>query len=116
MSFAAQLYRLGREVDVLVRSEGATNDFGNPTDDHTFDRQVIAARTYPNRNTQTESNAGDLSGDKPVFMVPIGENQPAPPAEKDRIDYDGTVYEVGSHTKYETHVEFFGEPVLHDEE
>lgn len=112
---AAQIHRLGREVDVLTRSETGTNDFGNMTDDHTVDRQVIAFRTYPNRNTDVESTIGDYSRDRPVFLVPIGDNQPEPPAVDEYIDYDGQKYEVKAHTEYDTHVEFFGEPVIHDE-
>lgn len=113
---AAQIHRLGQEAKVKIRSETGQNDFGNVTDKHTFDRMVLAFRTYPNRNTQIESNVGDRDQDRPVFMVPIGDNQPDPPAEDDYLTYDETDYEVKSHTKYDTHVEFFGEPVIHDEQ
>jgi hypothetical protein len=113
---AAQIHRRGGEAQVLTRGETGQNEFGNMTDDYTPDRSVLAAKTYPNRNTQVESNVGDRGQDRPVFMVPIGDNQPDPPAEEDHIVYDGQEYEVKSHTPYDTHVEFFAEPVIHDED
>jgi hypothetical protein len=114
-NFAAQLFRQGGEAEVKVRVEGNTNDFGNPTDSYVSDRTVIAARTYPNRNTEINSDAGDRHKDRPVFMVPTGPDQNAPPAEEDHLVYDGQEYEVGSHTDWGSHIEFFGSPVLHDE-
>jgi len=113
---AAQIHRLGEEAKVLIRSETGQNDFGNMTDEYIPDRDVLAYKTYPNRNTQVESNAGDRTQDRPVFLVPIGENQPEPPVEEDHIFYDGEEYEVRSHTPYDTHVEFFGKLVIHDED
>jgi hypothetical protein len=114
---AAQLFRLGREATVKPRVESGTNEFGNVTDDHndSNSRTVIAFRTYPNRNTQITSNRGDRDQDRPVFLVPNTEDQPKPPDPEDMIVYDGTEYEVKSHTPYETHVEFFGAPIIHDE-
>lgn len=112
---AAKIHRMGRVVDVYARTETGQNEFGNMTDDHSVDRQVIAFRTYPNRNTDIEGNIGDYSQDRPVFLVPIGDNQPTPPQVDELIEYDGQKYEVNSHTPYETHVEFFGDPVIHDE-
>lgn len=116
MSLVAQLARLGQECDVKVRVEGQENAFGNATDSHVQDRKVIAARTYPNRNTEVESTIGDRMRDRPVFMVPDEEGQPDPPEPEDHLVYDDTEYEVKAHTPYETHVEFLGEPVIHDDE
>lgn len=114
-SVLAQIYRLGREAEVLVRTETGQNEFGNTTDDYLSDRTVIAFKTYPNRNTQIENSVGDRNQDSPVFLVPIEEDIPDPPSPNDQIKYDGQKYEVKAHTDYDTHVEFFGEPVLHDE-
>lgn len=111
----AQLHRFGQFADVKVRNETGQNDFGNVTDEYVFDREVIAFRTYPNRNTQVESRIGDRGQDRPVFLVPKGPDQPDPPAEEDVLNYEGQDYEVKSHTPYDTHVEFFGEPLIHDE-
>jgi hypothetical protein len=111
----AQIQRLGREADVYVRSETGENEFGNTTDDHTYDRTVLAFRTTPNRNTEREATIGDRGEDESVFIVPIGGNNPEPPQYNDQIEYQGRKYEVGPHTEYDTHVEFFGELVIHDE-
>jgi hypothetical protein len=114
-SVAATLFKLGRVAGIKSPSTTDVNDFGNSVESmpDTFDREVIAFKTYPNRNTQVEANIGDLDQDRPVFMVPKGDSQPAVPAEGDHIFYDGDEYEVKSHTPYDTHVEFFGEPVIH---
>lgn len=116
MSLVAQIARMGEECDVKVRVEGNENAFGNVTDSHVQDRTVIAARTYPNRNTEIESTVGDRMRDRPVFMVPKGPNQPQPPQPEDRLVYEGTEYSVKAHTPYETHVEFLGEPVIHEDQ
>jgi hypothetical protein len=114
-SLAAKIYRLGREADVFVRTETGEDRFGNPTDDFTKDRTVLAARTYPNRNSDVTDSSGTRHEDEPVFMVPKGPDQPPVPGEGDRIKYDGVTYEVGSHTPYDTHIEFFGQVIHNDE-
>jgi len=111
----AQIHRMGRKAEVKVRSETGQNEFGNMTDEYVPDRYVLAFKTYPNRNTEVKSNAGDRMRDRPVFLVPIGDDQPDPPAEEDVLVYGGQEYEVKSHTPYDTHVEFFGEPIIHNE-
>lgn len=111
----AHIHRLGQKAEVKVRSETGQNEFGNMTDEYLPDRYVIAFKSYPNRNTQIESRIGDRGQDRPVFMVPKGDDQAAPPEEEDVIVFDGQEYEVKSHTPYDTHVEFFGEPLIHDE-
>lgn len=114
---AAHLFRLGREATVKPRTVDGTNEFGNVTDDYNTEtsRKVIAYRTYPNRNTQVNDNTGSRDQDRPVFLVPSTEDQPDPPDPEDVLIYDGTKYEVKSHTPYETHVEFFGAPIIHNE-
>lgn len=112
----AQIHRMGQIAKVLTRSETGQNEFGNMTDEYTPDRDVLAFKTYPNRNTQVETNVGDRGQDRPVFMVPVGPDQSEPPAEEDHLVYDDEEYEVKSHTPYDTHVEFFGDPVIHDED
>lgn len=113
--FAALIGRIGREAEVLTRGETGRNKFGNMTDQFTPDRTVLAYKTYPNRNTQIETRMGDRGQNNPVFIVPIGGSQPDPPAEEDAIRYAGTDYEVKAHTEYDTHVEFFGEEIIHDD-
>lgn len=109
----AQIARLGKEADVLTRNKSGTNEFGNSEySDYTKDRTVLAFKTYPNRNTEVESDIGTYERDNPVFMVPKGPNQPKPPQEDDRISFDGSEYKVSTHTEYETHVEFFGDVIL----
>lgn len=112
---AAQIARRGGKADVLVYTKTGSNDFGNTTKEYIFDREILIAKTYPNRNTSVESNIGDLGQDRPVFMVPVGHELPEPPAEGDHILFNGDEYAVNAHTPYDTHVEFFGEPVIHDD-
>jgi hypothetical protein len=109
----AQIHRMGRDADVLAQSAGETNAFGNVESSYTADRTVTAFRTYPNRNTSLESTSGDRTQDNPVFLVAKGDNLPDPPEPEDHLNYDGQVYEVKAHTEYDTHVEFFGDPVIH---
>ena len=113
----AQIYRLGREAGVLERESSGQNEFGNQTETHPDkddpDRTVFALRTYPNRNTELQSRAGDMEQDRPVFIVPVSPDLPEPPQIHDHLEYNGEVYEVKAHTNYDTHVEFFGEPVRH---
>lgn len=109
---AAQIYRLGRTAAVEVRSETGENAFGNTTDEFVPDRMVIAFKTYPNRNTEVASNIGERSRDHPVFLVPDDENND-PPNHEDALVYENQKYEVKAHTPYDTHVEFFGEPITH---
>jgi len=110
----AQIGRFGREARVLKNTKGDANDFGNPEDNYERKQTVLAFKTYPNRNTEAETTAGDLARDRPVFMVPVGRDQPDPPTQHDRLVYDGDKYEVKSLTRWETHVEFFGEQVIHE--
>jgi len=120
-SVVAQLHRLGEAVDVFATQDtGSTNRFNNPDDAWSAqpDRQVIAFRTYPNRNTEVNNRDGQLHRDRPVFLFPKDEDDETDdnpiPGENDRIRYpagDGTVYELQAPTEYDTHVEIFGEKV-----
>lgn len=109
----AQLSRFGKEAQVLEKSKTGENEFGNSEFSYTTVRTVLAVRTYPNRNTEVESNVGDRGQDRPVFVVSNAAEDPEPPEFESRISFEGQVYEVGAHTTYDTHVEFFGEPVIH---
>lgn len=113
-NLSAQLFRLAREVEVWTRSETGTNEFGNVTDSHSYSHNVIAVRTYPNRNTEVESRVGDRNRDEPVFVIPIGPDQPDRPTKDDRLKYDGQFYEIKGETEYETHIEVFGDPVINE--
>jgi len=117
----AQLHRLGEYADVFAAQDTATtNQFNNPDTDWsaTPDRQVIAFRTYPNRNTEVNNHDGQLHRDRPVFVFPKDDDDAKDhnpvPGENDRLRYpagNGTVYELQAPTEYETHVEMFGERV-----
>lgn len=109
-----QVYRSGQKAEVQKRVVASDNDFGNPETEYYPDRAVIAARTYPNRNTEVQNSAGDYHQDEAVFIVPIGPEQNEPPQEEDILVYDGQQYEVKAHTEYDTHVEFFGKQVIQD--
>jgi len=110
-NLAVQIKRIGSKGEVWVHSSSGKNEFGNNVDDYTFDREVIAAKSYPNRNTEVATHVGDRHRDRPIFFVPKGPDQPEPPGEKDRFVYDKDKYEVKAHTEYDSHVEFFGQIV-----
>jgi len=103
----ATIQRVGTTVDVLERVEGAKNEFNNPSHEWQETGEAECVRTYPNRNTQQDSNGGPFSGDNPLFIFESGT---APPASA-RIRYNGTLYELQSETRYDTHVAIFGEIV-----
>ena len=112
--------RFGREATLYTRASSGRNSFNNvewtfssdPDGDGT-DQTVLCFRTYPNRNTEVQHNSGDRHRDNPVFILPLDE---APDSDA-RIGYpepDGseTLYELQAPTKYETHIEIFGEVVV----
>jgi len=107
----AQVARLGQEVTVRVERETGTDDFGNPERGYADDRTLHALRTYPNRNTEVNTNRGDRHRDRPVFVIPKSDDYPAVPEAEDRLVYDGQTYEMQAPTHYETHVEYFGQIV-----
>lgn len=113
-NLAVQIHSLGGEAEVLTRSETGTNEFGNPTDEYTPQRTILAMKTYPNRNTEVESSSGDRHRDRPVLISPDVSSQPEPPGEEDRVSFDGTLYEVKALTEYDTHVEYFCEVVINE--
>lgn len=110
---AAQIARFGQMIQVQVPTDDGENEFGNGKHSYADDRKVLAMRTYPNRNTESESNVGDRAQDRALFMVPATASDTKPPQFEDRIVFEGTEYEVGAHTTYPSHVEFFGEPIIH---
>jgi len=109
----ADIRRIGDEATVLTKQKVGEDEFGNPEWDHTEDRTVHVVRTYPNRNTTVESISGDRVSDRPVFIIPKGENEPDPPEPENHLTYNDRIYELQSPTHYDTHVEFFAELVRH---
>lgn len=109
----ARLTRIGQQVEILARSEGAENSLGNPTDSYSATGDTVTCvRSYPNRNTEITQASGDRNRDKPIFFFPRAD---APDSEY-RIKYtepDGssTIYEMQAPTRYETHTEMFGKIV-----
>lgn len=116
----AALNRLGRVADIYDRSEGNLDGFNNPTDSYTDSGNTVrCVRTYPNRNTEVSGVEGDLHRDNPLFLFPKGEA----PDQEARIDYPedaattdnataSTMYEMKAPTRYDTHVEMFGQQVV----
>lgn len=102
----------GTRVTVRTRSLDSETGFGNPEASFNEDRTVWCVRTYPNRNTTAENTAGDLQRDRPVMMFPREDGAERPPEPGDRVDYNGTVYDMEAPTEYESHIEMFGEVVL----
>lgn len=120
-AITARLERLGRQATLYSRSGSGTNEFNNtawtfdadPTNTGT-DQTVLCVRTYDNRNTEVQQNAGDRNRDTPVLLFPASEY--AKVNDSDRIGYpeaDGTEtqYELQAPTHHPTHVEIFAEVV-----
>lgn len=106
-SIESVISRLGKEVDVLSRSETGTDAFNNPTSQWNKIGTTHAVRTYPNRNTQMNSGGGPYESDNPVFLFMDGETPPS----DGRIVYDGVTYEMQAPTHYEDHSAMFGKLV-----
>lgn len=116
------LSRIGREVVIYDRSVGSKDGFNNPSDSYSDSGNTTqCVRTYPNRNTEVSTTAGDLHRDNPVFVFP-NDDAPGPEA---RIEYpedaetvtnasETTKYEMQAPTFYDSHVEMFGEVVVND--
>lgn len=114
------LDRLGREADIHERSTGSKDGFNNPSDSYAHSEDsVLCFRTYPNRNTEVSTRAGDRHQDNPLFLFPKGKE----PDQEARIEYpedaesvEGatatTMYEMQAPTVYDTHVEMFGKLVV----
>lgn len=110
----AQIERMGRQAQVLVRETAGQNTFSNATAEYTPDHTVLTFRTYPNRNTQVGARVGEYHRDRPVFLFPRDTHADEPPGDNDRLRYPadgGRLYEMQARTVYETHVEIFGEVV-----
>jgi len=117
----AQIERLGHEATLYSRVSDGKNGFNNTEwefdadpDDTGTDQTVLCFRTYPNRNTEIQQNSGDRNRDSPVLMFPPDDY--AKVSDSDRIGYPEpddteTVYELQAPTRYETHVEIYGEVV-----
>jgi hypothetical protein len=117
--FEQVISRLGREVALRERTETAADGFNNPTDSWSdAGTRIRCVRTYPNRNTEVVNTAGDLHRDRPVFAFTADEA----PGEEARIVYPEdaetvenasttTLYEMKAPTRYDSHVEMFGEVV-----
>lgn len=106
------IHRVGREITVLDRSVTGTDQFNNPqhgwTDNSTSDDPPIKAiRTYPNRNRQNNENGGPYDQDRPLFMFTPDDA----PDEGGRVVYADETYELGSATRYDTHVTFLAKHV-----
>lgn len=106
------IHRVGHSVTILERSVVGTDEFNNPehewTDTSTgSDLPIKALRTYPNRNRQSNSSGGPYDQDRPLFMFTPDEA----PDEGARVVYDSQTYELGSATRYDTHVAFLAKHV-----
>lgn len=111
---AAVLKRLGREVELLTRVEGSVDELGNPEESYVdAGETAVCVRTYPNRNTEVENYQGERRRDRAVFVFKR-EEAPAPTARLRYPEEDGTttLFELKGETRYETHVEFFGDKVV----
>lgn len=114
------LHRLGREVLIYDRTEDSADSFNNPTDSYSASgTKVRCVRTYPNRNTEVNTVAGDRNRDNPIFLFPKGNA----PDDEARIEYpedaeevgnasSTTMYEMQAPTEYDSHTEMFGRLVV----
>lgn len=115
----AQIERLGEVATVYRREQTSTDRFNNTEwgfdsdpDSDGNDETALCFRTYDNRNTEVQGNSGDRNRDAPLFIFPADDF----PGGDVRLGYperDGgeTIYELQAPTRYQTHVEIFGEVV-----
>ena len=108
----AMIHRVGRRVTILQESVVAVDEFNNPQHDwidasSDSDDPIKAIRTYPNRNRQQNSNGGPRQEDRALFMFTLEQA----PDEGARVKFNSNTYELGSPTRYDTHVTFFGDLV-----
>ncbi|UBF22272.1 SPP1 gp16-like head completion protein [Halorubrum virus HRTV-11] len=120
----AQIDRLGDDATLYKRQNAGRDAFNNTewgfseaTDAEGNTVRVLCFRTYDNRNTEVQGNEGDRHRDAPLFLFPLDEWAEVEP--DDRIGYPEptggeTVYELQAPTRYDTHVEIFGEAVNHE--
>lgn len=116
----AVLHRLGKECTVLERTETGTDGFNNPTESYDDNGATVrCVRSYPSRNAEAGGIAGDRQTDSPLFFFQKGET----PTSNSRIKYpedaetpaaanEFTTYELQAPTRYDSHVEMYGEIVI----
>ncbi|WP_372611625.1 hypothetical protein [Halomonas sp.] len=110
----AQVERFGELATLYSRTSDGSDEFNNTEWTFDSDQTVLCFRTYPNRNTEVQQNAGDRNRDSPVFLFPLDEYEAV--SDSDRIGYpdqngNETLYELQAPTRYATHVEIYGEVV-----
>jgi hypothetical protein len=116
----SQINRIGVMATVLKRSESGSDQFNNTEYTWIADRQIPCIRSYPNRNVEEDRSSGSLESDRPVLIFPRANgpqrepdatDQPAPPANNDRVLYKSTRYSLVSRTEYDTHIEIMANRV-----
>jgi hypothetical protein len=84
-----------------------TDGFGNAESSWSEVGSTVARRSYPNRNTTVQEQAGSLDRNRPVFFFPAGNA----PLSGERIKFRGDYYEVEAPTAYETHVSMMADEI-----
>jgi hypothetical protein len=92
----------------IYRDTGTTTDsFNQDEPAWTQEGSTLCRRSYPNRNTTVQEQAGSLDRNRPVFFFPAGNA----PRSGDRIKFRGDYYEVEAPTAYETHVSMMADEI-----
>lgn len=92
----------------IYRDTGTgTDGFGQSQSAWTQEGSTVTRRSYPNRNTTVQEQAGALNRNRPVFFFPAGNA----PRAGDRIKFRGDYYEVEAPTAYETHVSMMADKI-----
>jgi hypothetical protein len=112
LSVSSALTRLGRYVDVYQKSSaGGRDGFGQQDIDWQFAEQMLAARSYQNRNTTRDDPSGTLHRDRPVFFF----SPDADITANSRIEYEGAWYDLDATTEHRTHTVAVGIEVVDED-
>jgi hypothetical protein len=102
--------RQGKRVPVYIEQQTGNDDFGQPVETWNKVDDVLAFRSYQNRNTTRNSASGELHRDRAVFFFADG----APITGGVRMKYGEEWYELDSPTPHETHTVAVGSQVVEE--
>lgn len=106
----AAISRAGRRVPLWVEETTGADGFGQPTANWVKKDEVLAMRSYQNRNTSSSASSGELHRNRAVFFFSRSASIPADA----RIRYDGKWFELDSPTEQLTHTVAVGSIVQDD--
>lgn len=105
------LARAGFECDVYEATDSGSQDALNntPSGDTSWSKKgsTLAARWYPSENEEQQSGGSPYDADNPMLAFPPD----TVAAEEDRVDYNGTRYQLDAETDMDEYVVFTAKEV-----